>query len=239
MIKRESLSETIVKEIKQRIQSGEYREGDQLPRQDRFAARLGVSRVTLREALNTLQKEGLVVTKSGRGTFIRSSVVLLPASLPDFLNNLDVNSVRDLFEFRLGVEATMAALCAERAQRSEIDHIKNFLSLMEKEALAGDPQKYVAHDSSFHAAIAKGSHNSIYIQAYEGIMPLISEIIKNYLTIFPAGYLRRSLRFHEAVYRAISQRNREEAFEQMQRHGMENMEVMEKLFQDSRSGHVV
>jgi GntR family transcriptional regulator len=55
------------------IGRGDLLPGDRLPREDRFAASLGVSRMTLRQALATLQAKGTVERRSGRtgGTFIR------------------------------------------------------------------------------------------------------------------------------------------------------------------------
>ena len=53
-IKRKKLSDSVIEEIKRMLLSGELQEGDKLPNQNEFAAQLGVSRPSLREALNTL-----------------------------------------------------------------------------------------------------------------------------------------------------------------------------------------
>src|ERR1700704_4283985 len=59
--------------VSQAIQLGLFVDGEQLPPETEFAAQLGVSAMTLREALATLRQQGLVETKRGRtgGTFVR------------------------------------------------------------------------------------------------------------------------------------------------------------------------
>jgi GntR family transcriptional regulator len=52
------------------IDAGTYQPGEQLPSQNELATELGISRATLREALLTLEQEGLIVLKHGVGTFV-------------------------------------------------------------------------------------------------------------------------------------------------------------------------
>src|SRR5205823_9148452 len=56
--------------ITQRISRGEYPPGSQLPSETELSRELGVSRVTVREALRVLAQEKLLVKTQGRGTFV-------------------------------------------------------------------------------------------------------------------------------------------------------------------------
>jgi len=56
--------------IRELVESGEYQPGQQLPPEGDFARQLGISRPTLREALHSLELEGVIVCKHGVGTFI-------------------------------------------------------------------------------------------------------------------------------------------------------------------------
>ena len=58
--------------LREQIQRGELRDGQQLPREEDLAKRLGISRVTVRLALAELAEEGLLVRQRGRGTRITS-----------------------------------------------------------------------------------------------------------------------------------------------------------------------
>ena len=59
--------------IRDLVESGEYQPGQQLPPEGDFARQLGISRPTLREALHSLELEGVIVCKHGVGTFIASN----------------------------------------------------------------------------------------------------------------------------------------------------------------------
>jgi GntR family transcriptional regulator len=63
------------------LQHGEYVAGDRLPSEPRLAERLGISRPTLREALQTLEEEGAIVRRHGVGTFVAERRPVLDAGL--------------------------------------------------------------------------------------------------------------------------------------------------------------
>jgi GntR family transcriptional regulator len=60
-------------DMRERIQSGEWREGEQIPTEEELCALYGASRVTIREAIGRLASEGLLVRRRGRGTFVREA----------------------------------------------------------------------------------------------------------------------------------------------------------------------
>lgn len=57
------------------IRRGRVRSGDVLPSESRLCERFEVSRITVRQALRELQREGLVIPKQGKGTFVRSGPI--------------------------------------------------------------------------------------------------------------------------------------------------------------------
>ncbi len=67
---RKTLSATVAEELKDKIQKGFYKPGEQLPPEIDFAKELGVSRATLRDALSRLELDGMVTRRHGIGSFI-------------------------------------------------------------------------------------------------------------------------------------------------------------------------
>jgi GntR family transcriptional regulator len=65
-----SLPDQAQRYLRSLIDAGTYQPGDQLPSQKELAADLGISRATLREALLSLEQEGVIVLKHGVGTFV-------------------------------------------------------------------------------------------------------------------------------------------------------------------------
>lgn len=77
----------IYSDIKRDILTNHYRAGTLLPTQEFFADKYNVSRITLKKALTLLENEGLIFSKQGSGTYIRSKIdnstgELLPLDLP-------------------------------------------------------------------------------------------------------------------------------------------------------------
>ncbi|MGH2765268.1 MAG: GntR family transcriptional regulator [Actinomycetota bacterium] len=98
----DGLTSAVREELVQRIERGEWQPRERLPSEPDLAARLGVSRATLREALRSLAEDGFVTRVQGSGTFVTHR--------PRLRNNLDVNfGVSDLIR-SMGMEPGSAGL---------------------------------------------------------------------------------------------------------------------------------
>lgn len=70
------LNQQVLAVLTNQIANGEYRVGDKLPTEEELADYFGMSRVTIRIALDALERQGLIARQRGRGTFLRA----LPAA---------------------------------------------------------------------------------------------------------------------------------------------------------------
>lgn len=141
--------------------------GDKLPNENDFAAELGVSRSTLREAIKILTTNGMLEIKRGRGTFVTSNTTVDCANLNDIESGLD-----DLFEMRLMFEPECAYLAAKRATDEEIETICYYGEEIEKKIRSGEDRTF--EEQKFHESIANATHNSFVKQ----FMPIIFNAIK-------------------------------------------------------------
>lgn len=121
---------------------------------DAVARELGVSPTPVREALHTLRGDNLVVSASGRGY---STTALL---------NLD--ELRDLFEFRLLIEPWAARAAAVNRLANPADRLASELSMFRAvtEAKADIRQDLVSHDTAFHDLILSAPGNEVIRNAY-------------------------------------------------------------------------
>ena len=112
--KRKKLSEVIIQEIGQMVLNGELSEGDKLPNQTEFAAQLGVSRLSLREALRTLELLGLVKQAPKRGTIICNAnpAAWTSSTFPPQFD--DYNIAKDISVARGMIEVEAAKLSGGR-----------------------------------------------------------------------------------------------------------------------------
>jgi GntR family transcriptional repressor for pyruvate dehydrogenase complex len=93
---------------------------------------MGVSRGTLREALNQLELMGIIEMRQGSGTYVRS---ITPSSFMESLSpalSMDRSSAGELLDARLYIEGAVAYLAAKKATDGEIWELKNILAQMRK-----------------------------------------------------------------------------------------------------------
>lgn len=160
----DSTAQQIIKMIEE---DNRFSVGDKLPNENDFAAELGVSRSTLREAIKILTTNGMLEIKRGRGTFVTSNTTVDCANLNDIESGLD-----DLFEMRLMFEPECAYLAAKRATDEEIETICYYGEEIEKKILSGEDRTF--EEQKFHESIANATHNSFVKQ----FMPIIFNAIK-------------------------------------------------------------
>lgn len=130
------------------IQHGELPPGAVLGEVEQ-AARLGVSRTPLREALRRLRADGLVRQASPRVTVV---------------TDLDAADIVALFDVRRALEETGARLAAQRADRAEFARLRDAFGATEV-AAAGDPDAYYALIARFDAALDEAAGNAYLTSA--------------------------------------------------------------------------
>lgn len=217
VISRVSVIDSIVAEIKDKIVSGELRDGDVLASQDDMARSLGVSRASLREALNRLSLMGLVEMRHGSGTFIRS------ASPHDFMNSLspllisDRSSVAELLEARYHVESAVAGLAALHAGADDQRQLRHLLERMERDVEAQDTEGFIAHDLQFHMLVAESSKNRVLVKIVEILRDLLRQCINRFATEFPER-LADTVAYHARICAAIEDQDADEARRAMEEH---------------------
>ena len=214
---RPSVIDSIVDEIVDRIASGELKDGDMLASQDELARSLGVSRASLREALNRLNLLGLVESRHGSGTFVKT------ARPQHFMNSLssmlvmDQSSAAELLEARLHVESALAALAALGASEEQICRMRMLVERMEFQFQRRDDDGFVAMDAQFHMLIAESSQNRVLWKVLEVIREILPQCIRRFHLTFPAR-VPTTLRYHRAIYEAIEKRDAGEARDHMEGH---------------------
>ncbi|WP_405766612.1 GntR family transcriptional regulator [Actinacidiphila glaucinigra] len=130
--------DAVVRRLADAIELGLLADGEQLPGESELATRLGVSTVTLREALMALRQQGLVTTRRGRGggSFVTAPDQPRTARLGHRLADWSTEELRDLADHWAAVAGTAARLAAERTEPEDLSPLQR--SLEEFEA-AGEP----------------------------------------------------------------------------------------------------
>lgn len=175
-IKIRKIYEEIVEQIRDLVTSGDLQPGDRLPSERDLAVRLQVSRASVREALSALEMLGLLEARSGEGTYIRQvSVESIVAPLAWVLC-MEKDTVLELLEVRKIFEVQAVALATERALPEDLQEIKSALETMNQDLQTGQLGEEADHH--FHFAIARATHNTIFIRLMNAISDTMYRTLK-------------------------------------------------------------
>ncbi|MEU0335163.1 GntR family transcriptional regulator [Streptomyces sp. NPDC006193] len=118
--------DAVVRRIGDAIELGLLAEGEQLPGESELAGQLGVSTVTLREALMALRQQGLVVTRRGRGGGSFVSLPEVPADdrLRTRLRGWSTEELRDLGDHWAALSGAAARLAAQRTEPADLHPLR-------------------------------------------------------------------------------------------------------------------
>lgn len=172
------ISDEIAQDIQTRILEGSFRPGDQLPPERQFATELGVSRSSLREAIQKLESRGLLSSRQGGGTFVTDR---LDADLMDpWLSAVGSQPglQEDVLEFRELVEVQAAAWAAERATDADRVRLRRAFSYLEECYRQSPRAMQIDADVAFHQAIAEAAHNLLLGHLNANLLRLLHEHVR-------------------------------------------------------------
>ena len=153
------IADVIAQELETRILEGVWKQGDRLPSERDLALELGVSRPSLREAIQKLVSKGLLRTRHGGGTYVTDQ---LEAPFVDPWQTMLTGHPMlqsDMLEFREMLESQAAYLAAERATAADLTLIETRYNELEQFFTGQDLTGCIEKDVAFHQALAEASHN--------------------------------------------------------------------------------
>lgn len=151
--------------------------GARLPAERVLAERHGVSRNTVREAVQRLAARGLLRSRRGSGVFVTDQLRTGIAS-PWSQLVADHPALRsDILEFRHVLEGATAYFAAQRATDEERALIMAQLAQLEQARQDGDMAAEARHDARLHETIAQASHNTMFLHLHASVLGMLREHI--------------------------------------------------------------
>lgn len=161
--RRETLTAQLVRQVADRIKSGEFPRGTKLPTEKEMIDEFGVSRTVVREAIANLRAGGMVSTQQGVGAFVMQNT-----ALPAFrIAEQDLSVIEEVvkgLELRIAVESEAAALAAQRRSEDDIAAIESACNAMADAIRTGSDS--IEADLNFHRAIARSSQNDHFLKIF-------------------------------------------------------------------------
>ena len=225
-VRKTRVFEGVVLQIQRLIVDGALKPGERLPPERELAARLSVSRSSVRDAIRILELAGLVVPRQGEGTVVAD---LGPENVAAPIAAILLRKrelIGELLDVRRMIEPTLAARAAERATPEEIARLEEILERQAAKAARGEPT--VDEDGEFHYQIALAARNGVVRSVLDVLMQLLRETRARSLQA--PGRPRRSLEGHRRIVEAIARHDPEGAERAVRLH-LEEIEaiVMKRL----------
>lgn len=214
----ERISDRVSEKILAMIAKGELTPGQRLPGERQLAEQMGVSRVSVRAALQALKTQGFLAAVQGGGTRVISSAITMDPGLTQLVR-LNAENLHDLVEMRMILEVWAARRAAVLATPEAIAELAEILAAMETDNARHGHRK-AKDDMRFHLAIAKASGSAIYLHIVGVIRDVLEQMLDYHrYQLFPAPEEdRQILDQHRAIYEAIRARAPERAAAAMEAH---------------------
>lgn len=234
-ISQPSIGEMIAEKLRDRIISGELKEGVLLPRQEDLMREFNVSRPPMREALRILEAEGLILVRRGNvgGAVVRAPDRRGIASALGLLLQFEDASLRDLADALVEAEPLCAGLAAEREDRIEavVPELRRIID--GQAASLDDGVEFTALGRAFHEAVIAGCGNATIRLTVGALATLWSTQEQAWADVAvttdsypPVEQRQQVLQIHQKIVDAIEAGDRQYAMALARSHGRTYHEVV-------------
>lgn len=218
-VERSTTLEIIIKQIKDKIRSGEIQPGDKLPSERELSEMMEVSRTIVREAIKALTFSGYLDVIQGKGAFVTESALKYD-EISKLLSKISDFSLSSLMESRIMLEGEFARLAALRSDEKDIEEIENCLDGMKK---SDSIRLFVVKDLDFHMAIADATHNKFM----STLMKIIGDLLHNEtneITQYSIPIKDKIINVSDEICKAIKNKDEEKAKKLM----IDHLAIVEK-----------
>ena len=225
-VRRESICDQVFEQIKQKIIEGEWQQGKSLPSENELAVTFGVSRVTVRQAIQKLGSLGITETLVGKGTFVKTLETgtymqnLIPMAYLTPRNTLEV------LDFRYVIEVETAALAAQRCKEQDVEELEKQLEEMQQ--AKGDSWAFAQADLEFHMLVANITGNSLIVETYSILQDILAACMKD--TVENLG-VEIGIPYHVQLIEVFAANDSEGAKEIMRKHMISTRKQFEQVLQ--------
>lgn len=206
--------EEIARKLQRLVQAGNLKPGDRLPPERQLAALFGVSRNSVREAIKSLEQQGVLKSRRGAGTYIAAATQEELARRLGEAFARERHRLADIFELRLLLEPQIARLAAARISPGPLERLDSIMETYDKAMRDNRPVFEI--DQSFHDTIATATGNQCIVRLMEQMNDMLSESRDEALQS-PAR-TQMALEDHRKILEALRRRDADDAGAAMAEH---------------------
>lgn len=213
MISHSNITEQIVQYFKDNINSGNWVVGEKIPSENQLKETLGVSRASIRTAIQHLVGCGVLESRHGKGTFLLDDQVDEHTEGEKKITADDCKNIEKVLEFRRILESEACYLAAKYATPELVSELQGYLQEMSENE--GRREAFVAADIRFHEAISRSSRNPLLEKA---LLRVFEETRKNHSQMNELFGYRDGIYYHTLIMKAIEQGKADKARDIMYEH---------------------
>lgn len=207
----------IIAKIREYINYKNLEPQDKLPSERMLSEKFGVSRGSVRDAIQKLEFYGILKSIPQSGTFVADIGKIAINGIIDDLLRLEKSDFKSLVETRILLELKTVRLAATRRTEEDLVNIKNALDAYADKVHEGEDA--VQEDLIFHLAIARASGNSTINNMMLIITPeILTNFEKYHVCDKSANVGLDRIKDHTEVYDAIVAQNPQLAKQKMKLH---------------------
>lgn len=200
-VKTESLRNQVYAQLKARLLEGAWKPGEKIPSESQLCDQFGVSRVTVRAAIQQLEILGLLETRHGGGSYVRTPSSI--SALDNLHPSMTIGKGKDLImvqEYRQIIEKGAIGIAAGRRTQADLEYLEGTYARMVEAYDARDRIAFSQADHDFHHRLALITRNPIVIKVYALLDDILSETTTDIVAMI--GY-EIGLRYHRKIIDAL------------------------------------
>lgn len=216
-VRRRKLYEEAAEKIEEWIRTGQFKVGDRLPSERELSNILGIGRTSVREALFTLSRKGVLEVRSGgRAVVTEPDAAVILAEFSGVVAKLlqDKEGQRQFQDAREFWETAIVRRAARMATEDDIADLKRYLD--ENERMISDASAFAKSDVAFHDRVAAICRNPLFNALNSTLAEWLTE--QRVTALRQKGAAKGAFESHLKIYEAIKARDPAAAEQAMQEH---------------------
>ena len=199
--------------------------GDKLPSENELSETFGVSRMTIRQAMQKLKALGLIETRTGSGSFVRE--VSPEDALQDLIPLMYIGSPSQehVFQFREMIDSESVRIATPRSDEKALGELEKILKGMKAAAKADDAKSFSDLDLQFHMKIVELTGNPMMVKAYDILLHILEESMHS---VIEKMKYDPALDYHKRILDAMRSKDAAKAEKLMREHIRKNYTYFDK-----------
>ena len=222
--KQRKVSALVYEELLRQIKERKWAEGEKLPSENELRLEMGVSRISIREAMQKLTALGIVETRQGEGSFLKrvTSDTYKDIMFPMFMINK--NSLEEILEYRMVMEVGATEIAAQRITDKELEQLEEIVERME--ANDTDIKRFAHDDILFHMAIARATKNQMIINVSLFMQDLLAASMESIVEVLG---MHDGKYYHRRILEEFRKGEREQVVQTMREHVAKTVDRVAEL----------